>query len=135
MVNHIKTLNLLTQYIRNMAFGNVLMGILGVYAVYYAGNIFYDLTRKSPEENVKDGGGEEVDIDEIAKEVIQTQEVGKSTMEDYMPPSDSSETEGYISSVGLMTPQFMAQLVEKAEQNKSGNPFNNQNIANIMANI
>ena len=79
-----------------MSFGSVFAGIVIVYAVYYAGNFIYDLKfRKSKENSVK-AEEEEVDIDEIAGEVIQTQEVNKHSLSDYMPSMGDDDREAEI---------------------------------------
>ena len=85
-----------------MSFGTIFAGIVVTYVVYYAGNIVYDLKfKKSPEDKIKTEE-EEVDIDEIAGEVIQTQEINKHSLADFMPPVDSSEIEGDINCEAML---------------------------------
>ena len=79
-----------------MSFGSVFAGIVIAYTAYYASIVIYDLKIKKPKEDVVKTEEEEVDIDEIAGEVIQTQEVNKHSLSDYMPSMDDDDKEGEI---------------------------------------
>lgn len=111
-----------------MSFGTVFAGIVAVYVVYYVGNVVYDLKfKKSPEDKIKTEE-EEVDIDEIAGEVIQTQEINKNSLADYMPPTDSSEIEGDINSEAMLKYEQLKSLISQDEDSPD-NPFQRSKIA------
>ena len=111
-----------------MSFGTVFAGIVAVYAIYYVGNVVYDLKfKKSPEDKIKIEE-EEVDIDEIAGEVIQTQEINKNSLADYMPPVDSSEIEGDINSEAMLKYEQLKQLISQ-DGDDPDNPFQRSKIA------
>ena len=79
-----------------MSFGSVFAWIVIAYAAYYVGNVLYDLKFKKSNEGVVKTEEEEVDIDEIAGEVIQTQEVNKNSLSDYMPSMGDDDREAEI---------------------------------------
>ena len=111
-----------------MSFGTVFAGIAAVYAFYYVGNIIYDLNfKKSPEDKIKTDE-EEVDIDEIAGEVIQTQEINKNSLADYMPPADSSEIEGDITCEAMLKYEELKKLISQ-DDDSPDNPFRKSKIA------
>ena len=118
----------LDKNINCMSFGSVFAGIVVVYAVYYAGNILYDLRfRKSKEDNVKTEE-EEVDIDEIAGEVIQTQEVNKHSLSDYMPSLDDEDREAEIMCNAAYKVEEVCQMFDRNPDHPD-NPLGRSKIA------
>ena len=83
-----------------MSFGTVISGILIAYGFYYAGLVIYDLNKKEKVDTGK-AEEEEVDIGEIAEQVIKTQEVNKKSLSDYMPSMGNEEIEGDIMSAAV----------------------------------
>ena len=111
-----------------MSFGTVFACLVTAYVIYYAGNIIYDLKfKKSPEDKVKTEE-EEVDIDEIAGEVIQTQEINKNSLADFMPPVDSSEIEGDINCEAMLKFEELKKLISQ-DGDDPDNPFQKSKIA------
>ena len=110
-----------------MTFGTVFAGIFVAYAVYYAGNVIYDLKFKKSKEDVVKTEEEEVDIDEIAGEVIQTQEVNKHSLSDYMPSLDDGDKEGVIMSDAI----YKVEEVCKMMQNDPDHPDNPLRVSKI----
>lgn len=115
-----------------MSFGTVTFYILLVYAIYYIANITYDLKFRKDPEQIKVVEEEEVDIGDIAKEVINTQVVNKDTLRDYVPTADEDNNGGQVESVGIIKVDYMKKALEKAKQNKDENPFSEKNIAHLV---
>lgn len=115
-----------------MSFGTVVFYILLAYGVYYLANITYDLKFKKVPEDIKVVEEEEVDIGDIAKEVINTQVVNKDTLNDFVPMADNENQGGQVESVGIIKFDYMRKALEKAKQNKEENPFSEKNIAHIV---
>ena len=115
-----------------MSFGTIITGILVVYAIYYIGNIIYDLYfKKSPEDKIKTDE-EEVDIGEIAESVIQTQEINKNSLADYMPPADNAEIEGDITCEAMLRFEEMRNLISLDNDNPNS-PFRLSKIAHWVS--
>ena len=111
-----------------MSFGTIFAGIVVTYVIYYAGNIIYDLKfKKSPEDKMKTDE-EEVDIDEIAREVIKTQEINKHSLADFIPPVDSSDIEGDINCEAILKYEELKSLISQ-DGDDPRNPFQKSKIA------
>lgn len=110
-----------------MSFGSVFAWIAGAYGAYYLGNIAYDLNKKPKEEGVKTEE-EEVDIEDIAGKVIQTQEINKDSLSDYMPSLDGSDIEGDIMSDAICKIEEVLKMF-KENPDHPDNPLRLSNIA------
>lgn len=111
-----------------MSFGSVFAGIVVAYAAYYAGNVIYDLKFKKSKEDIVKTEEEEIDIDEIAGEVIQTQEVNKHSLSDYMPSSGDEEMEGEILSDAIYKVDEICQIFN-SNKDHPDNPLRKSKIA------
>ena len=111
-----------------MSFGSVFAGIVVAYAVYYAGNVLYDLRFRKSKEGAVKTEEEEVDIDEIAGEVIQTQEGNKHSLSDYMPSVDDEDREAEIMCNAAYKVEEVCQMFDRNPDHPD-NPLGRSKIA------
>ena len=116
-----------TQNINIMSFGTVFSGILIAYGFYYAGLVIYDLNKKEKVDTGK-AEEEEVDIGEIAEQVIKTQEVNKKSLSDYMPSMGNEEIEGDIMSAAVNKIDEILTMFQENPDHPD-NPLSESNIA------
>lgn len=110
-----------------MAFGSVCSGIIFAYFTYYAGNVIYDINKKSKEDGIK-ADEEEIDIEEIAGQVIQTRQVDKNSLGDYLPSINGDEVEGHIMSDAICKIDELLKMF-KENPDHPDNPLRRSNIA------
>lgn len=110
-----------------MEFKTLLLYVVGIYVIYYAANILYDLTLAKLKKNTPANNDREFDISDMA-ENFQTVEV-----ESPASPSErgggEKKNRGIIQLTGKMKPADLMKLVEKQLLEPEKNPLGNARLA------
>ena len=112
-----------------MSFGTVFAYICTAYFIYYAGMIIYDIRFKKVPEDAEKVDEEEVDITDIAPEVIRTRDINKESIDNYIQARYGEEKQGRIESMSIFKVNELQEMVDNLDPDD--NPFKDFSIPTV----